>query len=350
MMIFEWPLMLWALIIPPVLVWLYVLILRRRKRAAVRYASLGLVREALGAGQRWRRHLPPALMLLAVTLMLLATARPVATVTLPTQQETIILAMDVSGSMRAADVQPSRLQAAQAAAKAFIADLPARTRVGIVAFAATASVVQAPTLSHEDLVAAIDRFQLQRGTATGSGLIVALATLFPDAGIDLSQLLYGHLRSDDSKAPIGAAGSKPKEAFVPVAPGSNASAAVVLLSDGQRTTGPDALEAAKMVADRGVRVFTVGVGTKEGETIGFEGWSMRVRLDEESLKRIAEITRGEYFYAGTAADLKKIYEGLNSRIAFEKRKTEISALFAALAAFFAVIAAVLSLWWHGRIV
>lgn len=172
MMNFEWPLMLWALTVLPVLVWLYVHILRRKKRAAVRYASLGLVREALGPGQRWRRHLPPALLLLALALMLLATARPVATVTLPTQQETIILAMDVSGSMRAADVQPNRLQAAQAAAKAFIADLPARTRVGIVAFAATASVVQAPTLSHEDLVAAIDRFQLQRGTATGSGLII----------------------------------------------------------------------------------------------------------------------------------------------------------------------------------
>jgi Ca-activated chloride channel family protein len=349
MMIFEWPLMLWALLVLPVLIWLYVHILRRRKRAAVRYASLGLVREALGAGQRWRRHLPPALLLLALALMLLATARPVATVTLPMQQETIILAMDVSGSMRAADVQPSRLQAAQAAAKAFIAELPARTRVGIVAFAATASVVQAPTLSHEDLVAAIDRFQLQRGTATGSGLIVALATLFPDAGIDLSQLLYGRQRADESKAVVGGS-AKPKEVFTPVAPGSNASAAVILLSDGQRTTGPDALEAAKMVADRGVRVFTVGVGTKEGEIIGFEGWSMRVRLDEESLKRIAEITRGEYFYAGTAVDLKKIYEGLNARIAFEKRKTEISALFAALAAFFAVIAALLSLWWHGRIV
>jgi Ca-activated chloride channel family protein len=348
MMVFEWPLMLWALLVLPVLIWLYVHILRRKKRAALRYASLGLVRDALGAGQRWRRHLPPVLLLLALALMLLATARPVATVTLPTQQETIILAMDVSGSMRATDVQPSRLQAAQAAAKAFIADLPARTRVGIVAFAATASVVQAPTLSHEDLVAAIDRFQLQRGTATGSGLIVALATLFPDAGIDLSQLLYGHLRTDDSKAAIGGS-AKPKEVFTPVAPGSNASAAVILLSDGQRTTGPDALEAAKMVADRGVRVFTVGVGTKEGETIGFEGWSMRVRLDEESLKRIAEITRGEYFYAGTAVDLKKIYEGLNARIAFEKRKTEISALFAALAAFFATVAAVLSLWWYGRI-
>ena len=347
-MTFQWPLMLWAVLAIPALIALYVFILRRKKQAALRYANLGLVREALGVGNRLRRHIPPALFLLALTLLLLATARPVATVTLPTQQETVILAMDVSGSMRATDVQPNRLEAAQAAAKAFLTELPERTKVGIVAFAATASVVQAPTLSREDLVAAIDRFQLQRGTATGSGLIVALATLFPDAGIDISQLIYGRPAQSDSKAPIGQA-KKPKEDFVPVAPGSNRSAAIILLTDGQRTTGPDALQAAKMVAERGIRVYTVGFGTKEGETIGFEGWSMRVRLDEESLKRVAEITQGEYFYAGTAVDLKKIYESLTAKIAFEKKQTEITALFAAVAALFAILAAGLSLWWHGRV-
>jgi len=348
MMTFEWPLMLWSLLLLPVVVGLYLLILRRKKHTAVRFANLGLIREALGVGNTIRRHVPPALFLIGLALVLLASARPVATVLLPTQQETIMLVMDVSGSMRATDVQPSRLQAAQAAAKAFVAELPARTRVGIVAFAATASVVQAPTRSREDLVAAIDRFQLQRGTAIGSGLIVALATLFPQAGIDVGQLIYGRSTADESNAPLGTQRAA-KEEFKPVPPGSDGSAAVILLSDGQRTTGPDALEAAKLVADRGVRVYTVGVGTKEGETIGFEGWSMRVRLDEESLKRIAEMTQGEYFYAGNAVDLKKIYQSLNARIAFEKKQTEISALFAALAAFFIVVAAALSLWWHGRL-
>jgi Ca-activated chloride channel homolog len=349
-MTFEWPLMLWLLLILPLLVLCYLLILRRKKRAALRYASLSLVKEALGPAQALRRHVPAVLFLLAVGLMIFATARPIATITLPMQQEMVILAMDVSGSMRASDVKPSRIVAAQDAAKAFIAELPPHTKVGIVAFAATASVVQAPTLSRDDLVAAIDRFQLQRGTAIGSGLIVSLATLFPDAGIDVSNLLYGRSNADnDSNTPIG---QNPKEAekeFKPVPPGSMTSAAVILLTDGQRTTGPDALDAAKMMADRGVRVFTVGIGTKEGETIGFEGWSMRVRLDEDSLKRIAEMTRGEYFYAGTALDLKKIYQSLNSRIAFEKRHTEVSALFSGLAALFAVIAALLSLWWHHRV-
>jgi Ca-activated chloride channel family protein len=142
---------------------------------------------------------------------------------------------------------------------------------------------------------------------------------------------------------------KPPPDFKPVAPGSYASAAIILLTDGQRTTGPDSLEAAKMAADRGVRIYTVGIGTKEGETIGFEGWSMRVRLDEETLKAIAKLTNADYFYAGTAADLKKVYQGLSSRLIVEKKETEISALLAALGAALMVIAASLSVWWFGRV-
>src|SRR5215813_1556018 len=150
-----------------------------------------MVKDALGAGQKFRRHIPPLLFLVALVLMLAAVARPVAIVTLPTQHETIILAMDVSGSMRAKDVEPNRLSAAQAAARAFVNEQPRYTRIGVVVFAATASLVQSPTLSREDVITAIDRFQLQRGTATGSGILVALATLFPDGGFDVSTAIYG---------------------------------------------------------------------------------------------------------------------------------------------------------------
>jgi Ca-activated chloride channel family protein len=122
-----------------------------------------------------------------------------------------------------------------------------------------------------------------------------------------------------------------------------------LLTDGQRTTGPDSLEAARMAADRGVRVFTVGFGTKSGETIGFEGWSMRVRLDEDTLKAIADITRGQYFYAGTATDLKKVYDSLNTKFLLEKKEMEISGLFAAAAAVLAFTSALLSLLWFNRV-
>jgi Ca-activated chloride channel family protein len=217
-------------------------------------------------------------------------------------------------------------------------------RVGVVSFAGTAAVVQAPTLSREDVIASIDRFQLQRATAIGSGIVLSLATLFPDAGYDLSQI------TGAKPMPRGFGDKKEdKPEFKPVEPGSYASAAIILLTDGQRTTGPDTLEMAKLAADRGVRIYTVGMGTKEGEIIGFEGWSMRVRLDEETLKQVALLTRGEYFFAGTAEDLKKVYEGLSSKLVVEKRETEITALFAALGALLAVAAAGLSLWWFGRV-
>ncbi len=341
-MSFVWPELLWSLLALPLLVALYWWLLYRRKKATLRFASLSIVKQAMGKGPGWRRHVPPALMLLALTTLLLASARPTAVITLPLAQETIILAIDVSGSMRAADVLPSRMVAAQEAAKAFLADLPRSVRVGVVSFAGTAAVVQPPTQNREDTVAAIDRFQLQRGTAIGSGIVLSLATIFPEAGIDLSQI------TGQRNMPLGP-GDKPPKEFTPVAPGSFNSAAIVLLTDGQRTTGPDPLDAAKMAADRGVKVYSVGIGTKEGETIGFEGWSMRVRLDEDTLKSVANLTRAEYFYAGTAEDLKKVYQSLSSRLIVENKETEITALFAAVAAALVVLAAGLSVWWFGRV-
>jgi Ca-activated chloride channel family protein len=346
-MTFLWPEMLWLLLIVPALVAAYVFLLRRKKKAALRYASLSIVKEAMGTAQRFRRHIPPLLFLIALIVMILAIARPAAVVTLPSQQRTIILAMDVSGSMRATDVEPNRISAAQAAAKAFVAEQPSSVRIGVVSFAGTASVVQMPTRNREDIFAAIDRFQLQRATAIGSGIIVSLATIFPDAGIDVSSLIYG--RDAPRGIPLDQARKADKPEFKPVPPGSYTSAAIILLTDGQRTTGPDSLEAAQMAADRGVRVFTVGFGTKSGENIGFGGWSMRVRLDEETLKAIAKITHGEYFYAGTATDLKKVYESLNSRLVLEKKDMEIGALFSAAAAVTALVSGLLSLLWFNRI-
>lgn len=346
-MTFLWPDLLWLLIAVPTLVAVYLVVLRRKKRAALRYASLSTVKEALGIGQRFRRHVPPLLFLLALATLLLAVARPAALVMLPIQQQTIILAMDVSGSMRARDVEPNRLVAAQEAARAFVADLPRGVRVGVVSFAGTAAVVQPPTQNREDIVGAIDRFQLQRGTAIGSGIIVSLATIFPDAGIDVSASIYE--RSARRASPLEPGRAPEAKEFTAVAPGSYASAAIVLLTDGQRTTGPDSLEAAKMAADRGVRVFTVGVGTPAGEVIGFEGWSFRARLDEDTLKAIADRTRGEYFHAGTAMDLQKVYQSLSARLVFEKQRTEITALFAAAAAGLMLAAGFLSLLWFNRI-
>ena len=350
-MTFIWPGMLWLLLAVPALVALYVLLQRRRKQGAVRYASLDLVHAALGRGQRLRRHLPPLLFLLALIALIVAIARPTAVVTLPSEQRTIIMAMDVSLSMRAADIEPTRLAAAQAAAKAFVQNQPGDVRVGIVTFAGTATVVQPPTRSKDDLVAAIDRFQLQLHTAIGSGLLVSLGALFPDEEIDLEQASFGSaMGRERSKAlPSGrTAASPPKKPFTPVAPGSYASGAIILLTDGRRTIGPDPLDIAKMAADHGVRVYTVGFGTANGAMVGIEGMSIYMRFDEATLKSIAEITKGEYFYAGTATDLQKIYETLNAKLVLEKKGTEISMLFAALAALLTLAAATLSVLWFHR--
>lgn len=334
---FLWPHLLWLLLAVPALAALYLYLLRRKRQAALRYASLALVPGARGL----RRHAPPLLFLLALTAMIVAVARPTAVVTVPSLQQTILLVMDVSGSMRATDVKPNRLAAAQEAAKAFVAALPRQVRVGVVSFAATASLVQPPTQKREDVYAAIDRFQLQRGTAIGSGIVVALATLFPDAGIEVVALEEG--RDDKARA------DKPRKTETPVEPGSHTAAAIVLLTDGQRTTGPDTMAAARLAAEHGVRVYTVGIGTATGETIAFDGWSMRVRLDEDALKAIARTTRGEYSHAATAQELKKIYQTLTTRLTLQPEEMEISAFFAAAGTVLALVSAALSLLWFSRV-
>ena len=320
----------------------------------------------MGAGATFRRHVPPLLFLIALTLMIAAVARPAAVITLPSQRSTVIMAMDVSGSMLATDLQPDRLQAAKAAAKSFIEEQPRDVRIGVVAFAASALLVQAPTFVREDLFAAIDRLATQRATAVGSGILVSLKTLFPDGDFDIggrggfggaNGMNMGGGRGAGGAGglggmPLGGDGGPKKEEktpFTPVPAGSNGNAVVILLTDGQATTGPDPVEAAKKAAERGVRIFTVGLGSPEGTVVNFGGRSSRVQLDEEALQKIADTTHGSYFRASTANDLKTIYKGLNSQLIMETKKTEITAFFCAAAAVFAILAAGLSLLWFNRI-
>ena len=334
-MSFLSPEYLWLLLAVPMIAGFYLHLLKKKKQAALRYANLEIVKTAIGNSLWWRRHVPPAILLAALGAMLFATARPTAVITLPTHHETVILALDVSGSMRANDVQPSRIEAAQAAARAFIADQPRSTRIGVVAFAGSAALVQPPTSNRHDLRAAIDQLQLQHATAVGSGILVSLKALFPQEDFDLP--MAGNPRV-----------AKPA-VFKPAKPGSYAEGAIILLTDGQTTAGPDPVDAARLAADRGVRVFTVGVGTDNGQILNGEGWSMRVRLDEDALKIIADLTRAEYFYAGTAPDLKKVYETLRSKLVLEKKETEITALFSAIAAAAVLLSATLSLLWFNRL-
>ncbi|MCB2041826.1 MAG: VWA domain-containing protein, partial [Rhodoferax sp.] len=197
-MSFLWPQYLWLLWVVPALVLVYVWLLRRKKKQVLRLASIDIVKQAMGSGLHWRRHVPPALFLLAMATALLAASRPTAVIALPSNHATVMLAIDVSLSMRATDIKPNRITAAQEAAKAFLKELPRNVKVGIVTFAGTASVAQPATLRREDLVAAIDKFQLQRGTAVGSGIVVALSELFPDHGLDVGEMTYGNGRRGKS--------------------------------------------------------------------------------------------------------------------------------------------------------
>jgi Ca-activated chloride channel family protein len=288
------------------------------------------------------------MLLAALAAAILAIARPSAVITLPSQQRTIIMAIDVSLSMRASDVQPNRLAAAQAAAQAFIEELPSDLRVGIVSFAGTALLIQKPTQNKDDLLAAIERLQLDRHTAIGSGIVMSLATLFPDDGIDLESLVLGSRQSWRLNRPPEPKAVE-KKALKPVPPGSNASAAIVLLTDGRRTTGPDPLDAARMAADRGIRVFTVGFGSPAGGQAMMDGYSIYMAFDEATLKAIAQLTEAEYFHAASADELKKVYQALSAKFVLAKEEREVSALAVALAAALALAAAALSLLWFNRV-
>jgi Ca-activated chloride channel family protein len=345
-MFFLGPDFLWLLLALPLLLAAYAWLLRRRRRAGLHYSSLGVARAAM-AGRHWRRHLPPALLLLACTGMLLAAARPVARVALPWSRSTIMLAMDVSLSMRVSDVKPTRMQAAQDAAKAFLNELPKGIEVGLVTFAGSSQVAQRATLDRAPVVAAIDGFQMQMGTAVGNAIVLCLAELFPEHGIDLGDMTFGSSRpqgrSLDDKA------KPPPRQITPVAPGSYSSAAIILLSDGRRTTGVDTLAAAKMAAERGVKIHVVGLGTVDGDVTMPEGMAIYLKLDEPTLREVARMTGGEYHHAGSAEALRSVYENLGSRVQVMTRETELTGLLALASAIVALAAATLSLLWFGRI-
>jgi Ca-activated chloride channel family protein len=312
----------------------------------VRYSSVAVVRAA-SAGRNWRRHVPPALLLLALSGMLLAAARPMGRVPLPWARTQILLAMDVSLSMRVNDVKPTRLVAAQEAAKLFLRDLPKHIEVGLVTFAGSTQVAQGATLDRGSLVAAIDAFQMQTGTAVGNAIVVSLAELFPDHGIDVGEMTFG--RKPQGRSLDDRAKPPPKE-ITPVAPGSYDAAAIILLSDGRRTTGVDTLVAAKMAADRGVRIYVVGLGSVDGEGSTTSEWMpIYLKLDEPTLREVARMTGGEYHHAGTAEKLRSVYETLGSRVQVQTRETELTALVGLAAAAVALAAAMLSMVWFGRI-
>jgi Ca-activated chloride channel family protein len=342
-----WPGFLLLLGFIPLLILGYVWILRRRRRFAVRFSSLALVREALPQQSRLRRYLPAALFLLALTSLVVALSRPVATVRVPAGQATIILAIDVSRSMCSTDIQPNRLEAAKEAALSFIERQAASTQIGIVAFAGFAALTQPPTSDQEVLQDAVEDLSTARRTAIGSAILKAVDTI--------AEVNQGIAPSSSDPASEAQPETLPPGEYVPDI--------VVLLTDGVSNSGPEPLEAAQQAVERGIRVYTIGFGTENGSYMdcgdlfwgggfsgGFQGspygGGFRRGIDETTLKEIAAMTGGEYYVATSANELQSVFENLPTHLITKLETTELSVAFATIGALLAALAFLFSMLWQ----
>ena len=325
------PWMLLCLVVVPLLVVAYVGLVRRRSRRAERLASEGLVASGTSRqGLRWRRHVPFALFAAAIVLVCVGLARPTMSFALPQREGTVILAFDVSNSMRADDLEPTRMAAAKAAATAFAERQPSTIRMGIVAFGESAVTVLRPTNVQDEVVAAIKRLTPGGGTSLGQGIFTSLGTI---AGKPL-QIDPAALEQEGGEVDIGFFGSS----------------AIVLLSDGENTSRPDPLRLAELASSAGVRVHAIGIGTPEGSVVEIDGFSVATALDEEQLTAIAEVTDGTYNRAGDAASLERIYESIDLELASVERRREVTALFAAGGGLLLAVGSLLSIAWFGRVI
>jgi Ca-activated chloride channel family protein len=354
-MSFLWPASLILLFIVPFTIFVYVLLLRRRRKFAVRYSSLSLVREA-ASHQTWlRRHLPFVLFLLALTSLVFALGRPVATVTVPSNKATIILTIDVSRSMCSTDIPPNRLEAAKDAAQTFVQNHRSGRQIGIVAFAGFAELIQPPTTDTRALFDSIENLTTARRTAIGSAILRSI-----DA---ISEMDDRVAPSDNVSASSGTLELPPSE--VTLSPHI-----IVLLTDGASNAGPYPLTAATQAMSRGIRVYTIGYGTTDntspmncGDSLSFEGGNQfgapgfsfqpqtgsqdfRRQLDDTTLKQIADMTGGTYYSATSANELEEVFQNLPAFLVATRETIEVSVFFTAFAAIMIILAVSLSFLWH----
>jgi Ca-activated chloride channel family protein len=325
--------MLLSLLSIPLFVALYLRIQQRRRKIVENMGSLGFVQDARGGRAGRRRHIPPVLFLAGLTVLLVALARPHAVVSLPGLESTVILSFDVSGSMSAEDMQPTRMEAAKAAAREFVGRQPANVQIGVVAFSDGGIAVLPPTKDQEAVLAAIDRLAPQRGTSLGSGILASLNAIALERG----------------EIPVTGDGLMPVPTPTPVPYGTYIPAAIVLLTDGENTTNPDPLEAAQIASDQGVRVYTIGVGSAAGTTLTVNDFTVFTQLDEPMLQQIASLTDGAYYNAEGEDDLREIYRNLDVQVVVKPEKTEITSIFTGISILFMLLGGAFSLVWFSRL-
>jgi Ca-activated chloride channel family protein len=328
-MTFIWPWMLLTLLLLPLLVGLYFRLLERRARITAGLGPLGMLPDGQGRGPGSRRHVAPLLFLLALALLLFSLARPELPVRLPTIQGTVILAFDVSNSMFAEDLQPTRMEAAQSAARRFVENQPDTVDIGVVAFSDGGLVVQEPTDDQPAVLATIDRLSPQGATSIGQGIFGALNAIAGEA-----------LVIDESAL---------EEDAEPVQLGSFGSAVILLLTDGENTESPDPLRIAQLAAEAGVRIYPVGIGSPEGIVLEVDGFNVLTQLNEPMLQEIASLTNGEYYHAQDETALQEIYDNIDLQLTIKGEKMEITALLAGASLMFLLAGSALSLFWFGRI-
>lgn len=334
-MSFIWPVMLFSLILVPMLVLLYAQLQRRRRRLVSGGGGGVFLQAAANQNPGLRRHVPPVLFLAGLSILLVALARPQAVVSLPRETGTVILAFDVSGSMAADDIKPTRMEAAKAAARDFVQKEPPTVQIGVVAFSDNGYSMQAPTDDQSAVLAAIARLAPQHGTSLANGIQASLSAIALGRG-DTS-LTYS------SRQPT------PMPTPTPVPAGTYNSAAIVLLSDGENNESPDPLGAAQEAANRGVRIYTVGLGSPGGTDLHINGFIVHTQLNEALLEQIAQTTNGAYTNAQNADQLRSIYENLTPQLVIKPEQMEVTGLFAGAAMLVMLLGGVFSMIWFGRL-
>jgi Ca-activated chloride channel family protein len=337
---FIWPTLLLSLLCVPLLVLFYFRLQARRRRFAANFGSMGLIQDARGSGTGARRHIPALIFLVGISVLLFSLARPQATISVPKIEGTVILTFDVSGSMVANDLQPTRMEAAKTAAKDFVQKQPSGISIGVVAFSDGGISVQPPTNNREETLATIERLVPRRGTSIGNGILVALNTIAVDAG-DPPIL--------KSNGPSSSTTVTPDVAPVPSPQGWYPSAVIVLLTDGENNQTPDPAAAADLAADLGVRVYAVGIGSAAGTTIEVEGFTVHTSLDEALLQSIASTTGGVYYNAGDEEQLRRIYNDLQPKLSIKPEDMELTSIFAGLGMLVFLLGGMLSLLWFGHV-
>jgi len=335
-MSFIWPALLLTLFCVPLLVLLYLRIQKQRRNFAAKYGSLGLVHDTKGGRSGSRRHIPALIFLSGITILLVSMARPQATVSLPRLEGTVILTFDVSGSMSADDLKPTRMEAAKTAALDFVDNQPSSVFIGVVAFSDGGLSVQSPTDNREETIATIERLVPRRGTSLGNGILVALNAIAINAG-DPPILKTSNLSTGESAAPL------------PAPQGWYPSAVIVLLTDGENNQDPDPLLATDLAADLGVRIYTIGIGTPAGTLITVEGFTVFSQLNEPMLQYISDTTGGVYYSAANENDLRRIYNELEPKLSIRSEELEVTSIFAGIGFLIFLIGGALSLLWFGHV-